>query len=449
MNIDRLVEVIQKHRNDEAIIYNDTVYLYEDLLGRVDLWKQHLKANEVTPGTVVSLIGDYSPEAVTLIIALILNRNIVVPLSPSSQTHFAEYFNIARVQYVMDLTKDSRSFEIRPEEPLRNDIFRDLIQSGRSGLILFTSGSSGRPKAVAHDFDRLLSKFLNATKRYRTLCFLMFDHIAGIDTYFYILYSGGTAVFPSSRQPGDICEAIERYRVEILPTSPTFLNLLLLSEAYKRYDLSSLEMITFGSERMPESLVPRLQEILSGVKLIQKYGITELGAPPSKTRPSDATWIKMDSDRFRTRVVDGVLQVKAETAMLGYLNASSPFTEDGWFNTGDSVEIDGDYIKILGRTSDIINVGGEKVYPADVENVIEEMENVKEATVFPEKNPLIGNLVCAKVTLFCDEDQNSFSMRLKKHCMKRLESYKVPVKIEIVNESQHTDRFKKIRKMNG
>ena len=101
-------------------------------------------------------------------------------------------------------------------------------------------------------------------------------------------------------------------------------------------------------------------------------------------------WIKMDSDQFKIKIVDGTLFVKAETAMLGYLNASSPFTEDGWLKTGDAVEVDGEYIKTLGRKSEIINVGGEKVYPQEVENVIQEMDNVIEVTVYREKNSIIG-----------------------------------------------------------
>ena len=92
-------------------------------------------------------------------------------------------------------------------------------------------------------------------KKFTTLCFLMFDHIAGVDTYFYSLFSGGTAVFPTSRNTGYICRLIEKYKIEVLPTSPTFLNLLLLSEDYKKYNLSSLKVITFGSEKISDHIL--------------------------------------------------------------------------------------------------------------------------------------------------------------------------------------------------
>ena len=89
--------------------------------------------------------------------------------------------------------------------------------------------------------------------------------------------------------------------------------------------------------------------------------------------------------------------------MLGYLNAESPFTDDGWFITGDMVERDGEYLRFMGRQSEIINVGGQKVFPAEVENVIQDMDSVGEVTVYGAKNAIVGNIVCARVSLTSDE----------------------------------------------
>ena len=132
--------------------------------------------------------------------------------------------------------------------------------------------------------------------------------------------------------------------------------------------------------------------------------------------------------------------------MLGYLNAPSPFTKDGWFKTGDAVEVDGEYIKILGRKSELINVGGEKVYPAEIESVMQEMNEIQEVAVYGEKNPIIGNIVCCNILLSEAIEINELKKRIRNHCIKKIESYKIPIKINIVKEQQHSERFKKMRK---
>jgi len=144
-------------------------------------------------------------------------------------------------------------------------------------------------------------------------------------------------------------------------------------------------------------------------------------------------------------VVDGVLWIRSDTAMLGYLNAPSPFDEDGWYNTHDAVEVDGPYIRILGRTNESINVGGQKVYPSEVESTLLELDNVCDATVRGEANPVTGQVVVARVTLAQAEDQESLERRVRRFCRSRLAAYKVPVAVEIVEGDHHSQRFKKVR----
>ena len=143
--------------------------------------------------------------------------------------------------------------------------------------------------------------------------------------------------------------------------------------------------------------------------------------------------------------MDDLLEIKANSTMLGYLNAPNPFTEDGWYQTGDSVEVDGEYIKILGRKSEMINVGGEKVYPAEIESVIQELVNISDVTAYSEKNPITGQIVCVRIRLNHDENHKDLKKRVKAYCRDKMPSYKVPVKIEIMTEKLHNERFKKIR----
>ena len=138
--------------------------------------------------------------------------------------------------------------------------------------------------------------------------------------------------------------------------------------------------------------------------------------------------------------------------MLGYLNAPSPFTAEGWLVTGDRVEVDGDWLRILGRESEIVNVGGEKVWPAEVESVIQELEEVAEVSCFGQPNRILGQIVCARVTPrepLADLDPAALAARIKRHCRERLESFKVPAKVELVDAAQHGARFKKMRETRG
>ena len=167
----------------------------------------------------------------------------------------------------------------------------------------------------------------------------------------------------------------------------------------------------------------------------------------TKSKSNDSLWVKIGGDGYKTRVVDSILQIKADSAMLGYLNAPSPFTDDGYFITGDVVEQDGEYLKILGRKSELINVGGEKVYPQEVEDVMLRFHGIQEVTVFGEKNLLMGNIVCAKVFLRKDVEIEGFISRLRAYCRKQLSKFKVPVKIAIVDAPLHGDRFKKARQL--
>jgi acyl-CoA synthetase (AMP-forming)/AMP-acid ligase II len=182
--------------------------------------------------------------------------------------------------------------------------------------------------------------------------------------------------------------------------------------------------------------------------LRQTYGLSEVGILRSKSSSSDSLWIKIGGEGYETRIVDSILEIKAKSAMLGYLTFPSPFTADGWFSTGDAVEVQGDYLKILGRKSEQINVGGEKVFPTEIENVILELPSVADVTVYGEKNAITGEIVCADITPASEvsEPEREFVAKIKQHCRSKLQRYKVPVKINIVGDRQYSDRFKKVRR---
>jgi acyl-CoA synthetase (AMP-forming)/AMP-acid ligase II len=321
----------------------------------------------------------------------------------------------------------------------------ELIKRRTPGLILFSSGTSGKPKGAVHDFAKLLEKFKTKRKSLKILNFLLFDHWGGLNTMLHTLSNGGVVITTQDRSPVGICRMIQEYEIEVLPASPTLLNLLLISGAYKNFDLNSLKIISYGTEPMPESTLNVLNKLFPQIKLLQTYGLIEIGVMRSKSKDNNSLWVKVGGEGYETRIVNSMLEIKADSAMLGYLNAPSPFTEDGWFMTGDAVEVDGEYIKILGRKSELINVGGEKVYPAEVESVIQELKFVSDVEVYGEKNPLLGNIVCAKVKVDDNSNFENVKEEIKLYCRSKLERFKVPLKIKMKDQDLHSFRFKKMR----
>lgn len=444
MFIDFLIKLFNENTFKDAIIWKDKVYTYKWLLGRIYYWQNLIKSKHIKQGTVVSLEADFSPNSIALFLALLENACILVPLTKSLGAKLSDFRKIAQIEKSF-LIDEKDNLEITTLSNSANHKLYDKLRDlNHPGLVLFSSASTGKSKAILHDLTKLLEKFKTPRHSFRTITFLLYDHIGGINTMFYTLSNIGCIITAKDRTPDNILSIIEKYKVELFPTSPTFINLILLSEAHKRYNLSSLKTVTYGTEPMLESTLKRFNKLFPEIHLQQTYGLSEVGILRSKSKNSDSLWVKVGGEGFETRIVNTVLQIKAESSMLGYLNFPSPFTKDGWFNTRDIVEINGEYIKFLGRESQIINVGGEKVYPAEVENVIQEMDNVAEVIVYGEKNPIIGNIVCAKIRLVNNEDKKKFIILLKKHCNKKLKNYKVPIKIQIVGKEQHNARFKKV-----
>ena len=430
--------------NIVAVIWRNESYTYSQILEKIEYWQ--IKLKEIPEGSVVGLESDFSPKTIAILFTLISKNAIIVPLDNSQSEKNTKKIEIAEIDYLIkiDHLENVEILDYKKVES-KNSLYESLIKSTTPGLVLFTSGSSGQPKAAFHNLTKLLLKFQTKRDSLLTINFLLFDHWGGLNTLFHILSNGGTVVFLENRNPDYVCELIDKWKVELLPTSPTFLNMMLLSRAYERHNLKSLKIITYGSEPMPESVLHKLNKYFPNIKLQQTYGLIELGVMSSKSKDNESLWVKIGGNGYQTRVVNGLLEIKSDSAMIGYLNAESPYTEDGWFKTGDAVEVDGEYFKILGRKSELINVGGEKVYPQEVENLILTINHVLDVQVYGEKHSFTGNIVCAKIEFDDQCDMEVLKKEIKQVCKSKLESFKVPVKITITNETLYSNRFKKQR----
>lgn len=445
-HIDWQLQRFAEGAGETALIWRDREYKYSELESAYRTWVDRLVAAGVTGGSSVAVIGDFSPASVSCLLALLRLRCILVPLSRDSRDQHQQFCEIAEIDHKVEIDEHDEATVTATPFRRNHPLFDSLRAADEPGLLLFSSGSTGKPKAILHALPQLLEKFRKPRHCYRTVTFLLFDHIGGFNTLFYTLGNLGSVVAPDDRSVNKVCKAIERHSAELLPTSPSFLNLLLLGESHRNYDLSSLKLVTYGTEVMPERTLKLLNESFPNIRLQQTYGLSELGILRSKSASNQSLLVQVGGEDYETKVVDGTLRIRARCSMLGYLNAPSPFDEEGWFNTGDSVIQEGDYYRIMGRQSEIINVGGQKVYPAEVEKVISELAGLDDVAVSGEPHLLMGNVVVATVQMSEPLPAAEVKRRITDHCRGRLQPFMIPTKVKVVTESLVNYRFKKVRR---
>ena len=448
-----ITEIISRMRSqgDEIALYwRSKLFSYTDLCSLMDEWTDRLKRLGITRGTVCGVYGDYSPQVCALFFALMEMKAVIVPFTHEIEKEAPEFARIAGVQWQIRFSpEDTFCIEEQPDAQVPA-LVTSFTEREHPGLIVFSSGSTGAPKGILQDCEQVMRKFTEKRQGRRTVLFLLMDHFGGFNTLLSTFAYGGTGVCVEDRSPEAVCRAIEQSSANLLPTTPTFLNFLIVSEEYKNHDLSSIQLITYGTEMMSDATLKKVRETFPNARLKQTYGLSELGVLRSKSESDDSAWVQIGGKGFETKVVDDVLWVRSEANMAGYLNAPSPIDEEGWMCTGDQVEVRDGYMRFLGRDSEIINVGGKKVFPVEVETVLLEAENVVEASVSGRRHLLLGQVVQAHVSLAHPEDPTALRERLREFCLERLAKYKVPMHFVVIDkEDQHSGRFKKNRLHEG
>ena len=441
------IENFKKFDKKIAIVFKNQNYSYGDLYNQIKKIEDELLP-AIEKGKVVSILSDYSFESIALLIALYKNKNIIVPITTTIESEIKERIEESYSDKIIKIVDNKYLIEEHNSDD-KHQMIKNLQDNSQSGLILFSSGSTGKPKAMIHNFDNLVEHYKDKKeKSLNMILFLMFDHIGGLNTLLNILSMGATMIIPENRNADDVCKLLQDYKIMVLPSSPTFLNLILMSKANEKYDLSSLRMITYGTETMPDSLLNRLKEAFPRVKFLQTFGTSETGIANTSSKSSNSTFMKIDDPELEYKIVDNELWLKSKTQVMGYLNSSmDSFTHDGWFKTGDLVEATEDgYIKIIGRNKEVINVGGEKVLPNEVESLILEIPEIEDVMVYGEANIITGQTVVCDVVLKDELTQNEIKKIVRKFCKDKLDAYKIPTKVNIVDKTNFGDRFKKIRR---
>lgn len=390
----------------------------------------------VKPGDVVALIGDFDRPSILTLLRLIDRKAILVPLTKETARDHAYFFEEALVDVVIEDGAVRRRAHGQTHE-----LINELRAKGHGGLVLFSTGTTGRPKAILHDLTQFLQRFSTPRPTLRTLNFLLFDHIGGINTLLHTLFNRGVVVAPEARTVSSVLQNCREHSVELLPTTPTFLRMMLMSGAIPGDVPKCLKIITYGTERMDQPTLNALTSLLPDVDFRQTFGMSELGIVRVKSEARDSLFMKVGGEGVETRTVGNVLQIRSRTRMLGYLNAPSPFDTEGWYDTKDVVEEKDGFYKVVGRVSDVINVGGLKFMASDVERAALEFPGVSLVTATGRSNPITGQHV--ELTVQPADGVTVEKKELAGFLKSKLQAHMVPKRISI----QAVDvghRFKKL-----
>lgn len=431
-NIFKKLEKKYKNKNKDFIIHRDYKISVQDLFS-----KRFSILKNISCGDVVVVIGDFNASTINLLLRLIDLKAIIVPLTNETRPNHEYFFKEACANYILENNK------LKKLKNVKKNILLDKFRKHKSpGIIFFSSGTTGRPKAILHNLDIFLQRYSIPRPAFRTLNFLLFDHIGGINTLFHTLFNNGQVVIPYSRTVSDIIYDVEKFKVELLPTTPTFLRMLTMDPDLKIKRLKSLKIITYGAEIMDENTLDRLNKLLPNIILKQTYGMSEISILRVKGESNKSLWIKIDSEELKTKIIKNVLYIKSDRKMFGYLNAKSPFDKNGWYNTNDIVEKKGEYIKIVGRSKNIISIGGIKILPSEIERIALEHPLIKNAKVKGIQNPITGQ----HIEVICEPkkkiEKNILKKNLRNHFNLKLDSAIRPIKI-IIKEIEISHRFKK------
>ena len=441
-----LRERFKKYNTKPALAGSWGQFTYADLAQLVEIIESEFKSLAGFAPTTIGLVGDCGPASVAWLIASERLQHWVVPMMDHAQ-ETAEKLNQIHAQWVV--IAEGATWKIYPRVAAgKLELNKNQsIPVSHAGLVLFSSGTSGNPKAMLQDLSNLLSTYESRHENSLVILSLLgFDHIGGINTILGGLAAGSLIVIPESRAPDQIVDVIKKHQVTILPATPTFLNLLLLAASDRLTDLASLRLITYGTEPMPDALLARLRQALPSVRLIQTFGTTETGILKTETPDVDSNFLRINDPSVEWKIVNDELWLKTRTQIRGYLNASNEkFTDDGWFMTGDKVEVGpNDTLRILGRSGEMINVGGEKLMPIEVESVILSVPGVADCRVFGEKNAMVGQTVAADIIQQDGQNWEALRALIRQTCRQTLSTYKVPTRLNLVTAIS-TNRLKKQR----
>lgn len=410
----------------EAVSYAD---LYTTLISVREGLRQH-------PGSNFACYLPDTAELIVLLLAaactpktmLVLNKDF----TPHALSEYVERFDIDTL-FCESRSEIGCGCEEIPIGAWLNGLSRLSINPTDSGpaetpghLRILTSGTTGEPRCARYQWSDLLAQIkpYEALSDERWLLAYHLNHFAGIQMLAHALVTGATLILPETTSVAGNVRAMIEHRATHVSASPTFWRFA-LTQMHEEQDLAGIVQITLGSEAVSQQLLDTLQERLPQARIVHIYASTEDGSCVSvadgRAGLPAAILFRDGEQQTRFRIDDGELFVQSVHGMLGYEdNENDGFvaakTGSSWRATGDLVEVTGDRIHFLGRRSEVINVGGVKVYPLEVEAVISGVPGVQLVRAYGQDNPVVGQIVATDIILDQGADKNTVEALVREAC---------------------------------
>jgi acyl-CoA synthetase (AMP-forming)/AMP-acid ligase II len=448
-SVEALVEHAREQRDRPVWVGAAGTSSWTDFGQMVEAVRRQCLAAGVKAGSVVVTPGDSTLEALAWLFGAAAVGAVVAPVRQSRSAEVEAWSHFVAIGWRVGRRGLQRVGE-GSNSPSAGDLLPRLLDLGHAGLILATGGTTGTAKLVLHDLNAVLSTVpLRNGRDWRILPLMRFDHIGGLDAAWRALASRQVLVEPPAEiTPAAVARVIAQHQVEVMSATPSFLNLLLLSGAGSTGELASLRVIPFGAEPMPPSLLARLRAALPQATFVERFGTSETGTLPVEAT-STGLQLRANGSGFSWRVMDGELWVKSPARALGYLDGHSFGVDgEGWFRTGDLAEVAPDgAVRILGRQEELMNVGGEKVLPDEVEAALLAHPEVADCRVRPEPNALLGQMVVADV-VWSGAETDAVAVKRLLHAFAGdvLAPHKLPTRVRLVPAVDATRNLKKLRR---
>lgn len=298
------------------------------------------------------------------------------------------------------------------------------LQQSHSEITIFTSGTTGQPKKVVHSISTL-TRAVRIGERYTGQVWAYAynpSHMAGLQVFFQAFENQNTLVNVFGKPREEVYQQIASKRITNISATPTFYRLLLPFE--KSYD--SVIRVTLGGEKSDKHLYDSIVKIFPNAKINNIYASTEAGS--LFAAKGDCFQIP-ETIREKIKVVDEELLI--HKSLLG--SSESFMFTDGFYHSGDLIEwVDQEIglFRFKARKNELINVGGYKVNPGEVENAITSIHGVRQAVVYGKPNSILGNVLCADIQL--EKGFSLTELEVKKELASQLQDFKIPRRIKFV-----------------